>query len=95
MNRRFFVTQQVLQKVADAIQQSGVDIVPRVLIKGNAEGDTGTGSVIEALMAMLLSEKLGASVTDKGDRSPEIEALRKQIRDSMKGNSEETKPDKK
>ena len=67
-----FVTQQVLQKFADAIQQSGVDIVPRVLIKGNAEDDTGTGSVIEALMAMLLSEKLGASVTDKGDRSPEI-----------------------
>ncbi len=66
--------------------------MPRVLIKGNAEGDTGTGSVIEALMAMLLSEKLGAAVTDKGERSPEIEALRKQIRDSMKGNSGETKP---
>jgi uncharacterized membrane protein YqiK len=89
---QFQVTQQVLQKFADAIQQSGVDIVPRVLIKGNAEGDTGTGSVIEALMAMLLSEKLGSAVTDKGERSPEIEALRKQIRDSMKGNSGETKP---
>jgi hypothetical protein len=63
------VTQQVLQKFADAIQQSGVDIVPRVLIKGNAEGDTGTGSVIEA--------------------------LRRQIRDSMKGTPGETKPDKK
>jgi len=91
---QFQVTQQVLQKFADAIQQSGVDIVPRVLIKGNAEGDTGTGSVIEALMAMLLSEKLGASVTDKGERSPEIEALRKQIRDSMKDNPGEIKPDK-
>lgn len=89
---QFQVTQQVLQKFADAIQQSGVDIVPRILIKGNAEGDTGTGSVIEALMAMLLSEKLGAAVTDKGERSPEIEALRKQIRDSMKGNAGETKP---
>ena len=91
---QFQVTQQVLQKFADAIQQSGVDIVPRVLIKGNAEGDTGTGSVIEALMAMLLSEKLGASVTDKGERSPEIEALRKQIRDSMKNNPGEIKPNK-
>jgi hypothetical protein len=88
---QFQVTQQVLQKFADAIQQSGVDIVPRVLIKGNAEGDTGTGSVIEALMAMLLSEKLGSSVSDQGERSPEVEALRKQIRDSMKGNSGETK----
>ncbi len=80
---QFQVTQQVLQKFAEAIQQSGVDIVPRVLIKGNAEGDTGTGSVIEGLMAMLLSEKMGVAVNDQSPRSPEIEALRTQIRESM------------
>jgi len=84
---QFQVTQQVLQKFADAIQQAGVDIVPRVLIKGGAEGDTGTGSVIEALMAMLLSEKLGASVTEGTPRSPEAEALLQQIKESMKGKS--------
>jgi len=82
---QFQVTQQVLQKFADAIQQAGVDIVPRVLIKGGAEGDTGTGSVIEALMAMLLSEKLGAAVTEQGERSPEANALLQQIRESMRG----------
>lgn len=92
---QFQVTQQVLQKFADAIQQAGVDIVPRVLIKGGADGDTGTGSVIEALMAMLLSEKLGAKVTDQGERSPEVEALRKQIRESMRGSSGEVKTGKK
>ncbi len=92
---QFQVTQQVLQKFADAIQQSGVDIVPRVLIKGGADGDTSTGSVIEGLMAMLLSEKLGVAVTDQGERSPEIEALRKQIRESMRGNTGDTQPDKK
>ena len=80
---QFQVTQQVLEKFATAIQQSGVDIVPRVLIKGNAEGDTGTGSVIEGLMAMLLSEKMGVPLTEQGERSPEIETLRKQIRESM------------
>ena len=84
---QFQVTQQVLQKFADAIQQAGVDIVPRVLIKGGADGDTGTGSVIEALMAMLLSEKLGASVTEGTPRSPEAEALLQQIKESMKGKS--------
>ena len=60
-----------------------MDVVPRILIKGSGDGDTGTGSVIEALMAMLLSDKLGSSMTDQGERSPEIEALRKQIRESM------------
>src|SRR5512134_2510575 len=37
---QFQVTQTVLNRFAEAIQQSGVDIVPRVLIKGNGgEGD--------------------------------------------------------
>jgi uncharacterized membrane protein YqiK len=87
---QFQVTQQVLQKFAEAIQQAGVDIVPRVLIKGGAEGDTGTGSVIEALMAMLLSEKLGASVAEPTQRSPEAEALLQQIRESMKNTGKTT-----
>jgi uncharacterized membrane protein YqiK len=80
---QFQVTQQVLQKFAEAIQQARVDVVPRILIKGGGEGDSGTGSVIEALMAMLLSDKLGVPVADQGERSSEIEALRKQIRESM------------
>ncbi|MFZ1043289.1 MAG: SPFH domain-containing protein [Anaerolineales bacterium] len=87
---QFQVTQQVLQKFAEAIQQAGVDIVPRVLIKSGAEGDTGTGSVIEALMAMLLSEKLGASVTEQTERSPEANALLQQIRESMKNTGKTT-----
>ena len=93
---QFQVTQQVMQRFADAIQQGGMDVVPRILIKGNGEGDTGTGSVIEALMAMLLSDKLGSSVADQSERSPEIEALRKQIRESMAKPATETqKPAKK
>jgi len=81
---QFQVTQQVLQRFADAIQQSGVDIVPRVLIKGGgADGDSSTGSVIEGLMAMLLSEKLGVNVAEQAARSPEADALRQQIRESM------------
>jgi len=85
---QFQVTQQVLQKFAEAIQQSGVDVVPRILIKGNGgEGDSGTGSVIEALMAMLLSDKLGVAVTEQTPRSPEAEEIQKQIRDGLKKSS--------
>jgi uncharacterized membrane protein YqiK len=94
---QFQLTQQVLQRFAEAIQAAGVDIVPRILIKGNAEGDTSTGSVIEALMAMLLSDKLGVAVSDQGKRSTEAEALREQIRESMKSKPapEAAKPVKK
>ncbi|MBI3173645.1 MAG: flotillin family protein [Chloroflexi bacterium] len=95
---QFQVTQQVLQRFADAIQQSGVDIVPRILIKGKGEGeDSGTGSVIEGLMAMLLSEKMGVAVNEQAPRSPEIEALRQQIRESMSkpADGSATKPEEK
>jgi uncharacterized membrane protein YqiK len=95
---QFQVTQQVMEKFATAIERAKVDVVPRILIKsgGGGEGaaDTGTGSVIEALMAMLLSDKLGVSVADDTPRSPEVEELRKGIRESMKKSSssnEETK----
>lgn len=95
---QFQVTQQVMEKFANAIERAKVDVVPRILIKGNGGGegsaDTGTGSVIEALMAMLLSDKLGVSVTDSSSRSPEVEELRKEIRESMRkpsSNNDETK----
>jgi uncharacterized membrane protein YqiK len=95
---QFQVTQQVMEKFATAIERAKVDVVPRILIKGGNGGegaaDTGTGSVIEALMAMLLSDKLGVSVADSTPRSPEVEELRKEIRESMKkpsSSNEETK----
>ena len=86
---QFQVTQQVMEKFANAIREAKVDVVPRILIKGNGgEGDTGTGSVIEALMALLLSDKLGVSVADDSTpRSAEAEELRKSIRESMKKSS--------
>ena len=52
---QFQVTQTVLSRFAEAIQQSGVDVVPRILIGGQ---DGSNGNLMEALMAMLLSERL-------------------------------------
>lgn len=74
---QFQVTQEVLNRFAEAIQQARVDVVPRIMI-GGQQG--GTGSVMEALLAMLLSERLGAAAIEQGPRSPEIESLRARIR---------------
>ncbi len=78
---QFQVTQEVLNRFAEAIQQAGVDVVPRIMIGGGQTGSTG--SVMEGLLALLLSERLGAGVVDQGARSPEAEALRAQIRQSL------------
>src|SRR4029077_19578525 len=58
---QFQLTQQVMNRFAEAIQISKVDVVPRVVVGGGgADGAHTSGNVMEALLTMLLSEKVGA-----------------------------------
>ncbi len=82
---QFQVTQTVLSRFAEAIQQSGVDVVPRILIGGQ---DGSNGNLMEALMAMLLSERLNAGAAAQAPRSPEAEAMLTQIRQGLQVKSE-------
>ena len=55
---QFQLTRQVIERLAQALETSGVDVVPRVQI--NTGGDAGTGAgggALQALIGMLLSEK--------------------------------------
>jgi len=84
---QFQVTQTVLNRFAEAIQQSRVDVVPRVVVGGNKEN--GTGNIMEALLAMLLSDRFGALANEaQGKRSEEAEQLRSEIRKSMTGKTD-------
>ncbi|MEZ4865634.1 MAG: SPFH domain-containing protein [Caldilineaceae bacterium] len=92
---QFQVTQQVLNRFAEAIQASGVDVVPRVVIggSGGANGAQPSGSnLMEGLLAMLLSERMGVDVTGMIDaqRSAEVELLRNQIRQSLTASTQDT-----
>ncbi len=80
---QFQVTQTVLNRFAEAIQQSRVDVVPRIMVGGGQAG-SGSGSVMEALLTLLLSDRLGLKAFDQGERSPEVESLRAEIRQGMK-----------
>ena len=90
---QFQMTQQVLNRFSEAIQQSGVDVVPRVVVSGGGangeQGSSSSSSVMEALLTMLLSERYGAlsQETTRAPRSPEAEALRDQIRKDMQNKS--------
>lgn len=95
---QFQVTQQVLNRFSEAIQQSGVDVVPRVVVGGGEKEGGMSGNVMEGLLAILLSEKFSALAdTSQGKRSEEAETLRTQIRESMKKSDkpEEKKPGEK
>lgn len=52
---QFQLTRQVIERIAEALETSGVDIVPRVQI--NTGGSEGGGGSMQALIGMLLSEK--------------------------------------
>ena len=81
------MTQQVLNRFSDAIQQSKVDVVPRIMVSsGGGEGSSASGSIMEALLTMLLSDRYASMASDasKTERSPEAETLRQQIMDNMK-----------
>jgi uncharacterized membrane protein YqiK len=79
---QFQVTQQVMNRFAEAIEAARVDVVPRVVVGGNGGNGSGGGNIMEGLLTMLLSERMGVSVSDnrEGAVRPEVEALRNQIR---------------
>ncbi len=86
---QFQVTQQVLNRFSEAVQQSKVDVVPRVVV--GASKDSGSGNIMEALLTMLLSDRFGALANQtQGKPSDEVEQLRAEIRKSLA-----TKTDKK
>ena len=54
------LTRQIIERLADALEKSGVDIVPRISIQtGGSEAGSGAlgGGAMQALLGMLLAEK--------------------------------------
>jgi uncharacterized membrane protein YqiK len=85
---RLQLTQQVLNRFAEAIQASQVDVVPKILIAGQNGKEGGspmTGNVMEALLTLMMSERLGGDIgTIATPRNVSADAIRKRIEDDMK-----------
>ena len=83
---QYQVTQQVMNRFAEAVQQSRVDVVPRVVVSGGGSENGAAGSsIMEGLLTLLLSDKLGleANATTARERSPQAEQLRNEIRQNL------------
>jgi uncharacterized membrane protein YqiK len=84
---QFQVTQTVLNRFAEAVENSKVDVVPRVIVGASKDG--GSGNIMEGLLTMLLSDRFGALASEaQGKRSDEAEQLRAEIRKSMTGKTD-------
>ncbi len=85
---RYQLTQQVMNRFAEAVEHAHIDVVPKILIGGGqmsangaANGAMGTGNVLEGLLAILLSEKIGIETSATATPpSREAEALRSEMR---------------
>ncbi|MEO6418278.1 MAG: SPFH domain-containing protein, partial [Polyangiaceae bacterium] len=82
---KFQLTHEVMSKFAAAIAEAKVDVVPRVVI-GQQAG--GSSSIMEALMTMLLADKVGdgSEIMAVRESRPEVQALRAQMHDGIMNN---------
>ena len=83
---QYQLTRQVMERFAEAVQQSGVDLVPKIMISGQ-NGD-GQPNVMQALLTMLLSERFaqapaGVAAASGKPAQPQAEELRRHIRETL------------
>jgi uncharacterized membrane protein YqiK len=83
---QFQLVQQVMSRFAEAIEKSQADVVPKIqMTSGDGKGG---GSLVENLLALLLSGKLsemtGALATME-PADPNVETLRSELRRSLQG----------
>jgi uncharacterized membrane protein YqiK len=86
---QFQLSQQVMIRFAEAIEKSGIDLVPRIVVGGGGNGSAGSvngANVVEGLLTMLLSDRLGAVLPADRDRprSAMAEAMRTSIVEASK-----------
>ena len=91
------LTRQVLDRFSEAIEAGRIDIVPKVMIGGGAAGGGGSGSAFEALLGLLLSDRLaGPATSTPATHDPQLDRARDAIRDGLKktlgGNGTATEP---
>lgn len=88
---QFQLIQQVMQNFAQAVQESKVDVVPKILMmSGGHDKDQvgGSGNLLESLLGVMLSEKLSGMLPSvpTGARSGESSAIRQELRKRVETN---------
>jgi uncharacterized membrane protein YqiK len=85
---KFRVTQEVMSRLAQAIEVARVDVVPKIVIGGQGpDGAGSTSSIFQALLTMLLSDKVGVDVktSTTSTVSAEVQDLAQQFRQAVTG----------
>jgi uncharacterized membrane protein YqiK len=83
---QFQVIQDVMNRLAEAVEKSGADVVPKVVVGGNGAGSQGAG-LLESVLTLMLSEKLGlqGAVGVGAPPDPAVAAYRQRVREAALG----------
>lgn len=85
---RFQLTQQVLGRFAEAVEKSGVEVVPRIVMGGTGgDGDAHLGGpgLLQSLLGVLLSGRLADDIPVAArERDPAMESLRSAMKGSLR-----------
>ncbi len=66
-------------RFAQAIEASGADVVPKIVMGGGGPGGPSSGNMMESLLAMLLSERMLQLTATPTPPGPEVAAIKGQI----------------
>ncbi len=80
---QYQLTQQVMNRFAEAIEKGQLDVVPKISMSG---AGAGGGNLIENLLGLLMTTKLGETVGVNSPtvRDPEVQAMRDALKQQMK-----------
>ncbi|MFW3146424.1 MAG: SPFH domain-containing protein [Thermoplasmatota archaeon] len=80
---RYQVLQQAVERFSQAVEVSGVDVVPKMYVAG---GNGGTfSSAFDNLIYLLISEKMGVDVNEARQMGEQAASIRKAIMKAVEG----------
>jgi uncharacterized membrane protein YqiK len=81
---QYQLVQEVMNRFAEAIEKSQVDVVPKIQMGGSQ----GSSSLIESLLTLLMTQKVGESmgIATPVAISPQAEAMRAELHKGMQAN---------
>jgi uncharacterized membrane protein YqiK len=92
---KYQLVQEVMGRFSEAVRDAKIDVVPRIVLAGSggANGSAPGGSnALEALLTLLLSERVGEPTVTLAERSPEAHAVRRRLHDAL-ARTRENKPE--
>ena len=90
---KYQLVQEVMGRFSEAVREAKIDVVPRIVLAGSggANGSAPGGSnALEALLTLLLSERVGEPTVTLAERSPEAHAVRKRLHAALVRTREDT-----